>query len=94
MADFTDHYLKFTDEGTGLAALAGAGVDLSPGPDRDIDIVGTVWNRPVLGDDGEILVPATPQAGWHINLRLRGADLPPSLLPARQFPATPFRRFV
>ncbi len=94
MDEFVNHYLKFPDEAAAASALDGAGIALTPAPDRDISLVGTVWDTAVLDGNGDVIVPATAVAGWHVNLRLRNTDLPTALVPFRQFPTTPFRRFA
>ncbi len=94
MSEFADHYLRLDDENAAVLALGAAGVSLTPTPDQDIDIVGIVWSEPVLDSNGDIVTAATPLTGWYINLRLRNMDLPTELLPFRQFPTTPYRRFA
>ena len=94
MDEFVNHYLKFPDEAAATSALVGAGIALTPTPDQDISFVGTAWDTAVLDGNGDVIVPATAMTGWHVNLRLRNADLPTALVPFRLFPATPFRRFA
>ncbi|MDF1733205.1 MAG: hypothetical protein P1U49_17010 [Minwuia sp.] len=94
MDEFVNHYLKFPDEATAANVLDGVGIALTPTPDQDIDFVGTVWSTAELDDNGDVTVPATAMAGWHVNLRLRNTDLPTALVPFSLFPTTPFRRFA
>jgi len=94
MDEFVNHYLKFPDEAAAAYALDATGIAPTATPDQDIDFVGTIWSMAVLDGNGDVIVPSTVVAGWHVNLRLRNADLPTALAPFRLFPATPFRRFA
>jgi len=56
-----------------------------------LDPVGVLYDPPVLDADGEILVPAQPLPGWHVNLQ--AAELPVPALPFLVAPATPRQTF-
>lgn len=71
----TTNYLRFPDEATFRSAAFVAGLCDEEGPyrqythDHAMDIVGILMNDDavVSPDTLEVVTPATPMPGWHIN---------------------------
>jgi hypothetical protein len=74
------NYLRFLDESTFHSAALLAGFYNEPEGDNPggyiqythdhaMDIVGTIYNNDAIIDPEtfELITPATPKAGWHIN---------------------------
>jgi hypothetical protein len=89
-----DHYLKFADEEEAVTALQVAGITVNHASDWAVDHVGTVWSETVLDEAGEVVTPAVPLPGYHVNIRLRSGSLAPSLQSFEVTPSTPSRRFA
>lgn len=90
----SDHYLRFTDETTALAAMAAAGMDGNTGDGWAAEWLGTLYDAPPTDAHGAPTGPGTQKAGYHVNVRLRGGDLHAGLVPSEVFPAVPNRRFA
>jgi len=56
-----------------------------------LDPVGVLYEPPVLDAAGEIVTPAQPLPGWHVNLQ--ATELPAPALPFLVAPATPRQAF-
>tara|TARA_R110002073_G_scaffold243797_1_gene405939 strand:- start:135 stop:413 length:279 start_codon:yes stop_codon:yes gene_type:complete len=89
-----DHYLKFADAGEAATELQAAGITVNHAPGWAVDPVGTIWSDPVLDEAGEVVTPAAPLPGWHVNIRLRSGSLATALQAFEVTPSTPSRRFA
>ncbi len=89
-----DHYLKFDDAAEAAAELQAAGITISHAPGWDVNHVGTVWSEPVLDEAGEVVTPAAPLPGYHVNIRLRSGSLATALQAFEVTPSSPSRRFA
>jgi hypothetical protein len=89
-----DHYLKFADPTEAATELQAAGIGVDHADDWAVDHVGTVWSDPVLDELGEVVTPAAPLPGWHVNIRLRSGSLAASLQAFEVTPSSPSRRFA
>lgn len=89
-----DHYLRFASAAEAATELDAAGFTADAGLLHAVDHVGTIWTAPVYDEAFELVTPAEPVAGWHVNLRLLATDLPESLEPFAIAPETPSRRFA
>lgn len=92
------HYLRFTDESTFRSAAFIAGLCDKEGNyaqythDHAMDIVGTIYNNDAVIDaDGNVVTPATPKAGWHVNYI---GTLPTGWDGFLVAPAVPYRVFA
>lgn len=69
-------FLRADDEAAMLAAFASAGVvpdEAGVFPTQwpgvgDIAIVGTIYTEAVEDEAGNVVVPAEPKPGWHVNV--------------------------
>jgi hypothetical protein len=68
------HYLRFTDEPTGTAALDDAGLlDADDNPivashTHALDVIGPIYEGGVYDPDtGDVITPPTLLDGWHVN---------------------------
>ena len=68
------NYLRFPDEATFQDAADTAGLRteergyIQYTHDHAMDIVGVIFNDDATFDnDGSVVTPATPMAGWHVN---------------------------
>ena len=72
------YYFRFPDETAGMAAIEAAGftftnedtiVIIRDTHDYSLDLVGVLYNDDAVADPetGEIISPATPMEGWHVN---------------------------
>jgi hypothetical protein len=69
------NYLRFADESTFRSAAFIAGLCDEEGTytqythDHAMDIVGTIYNDDAVVDPEtrEVVTPATPKIGWHVN---------------------------
>jgi hypothetical protein len=89
-----DHYLKFDDTTEADTELQAAGIAIDHAPGWDVNHVGTVWSEPVLGEGEEVVTPAAPLPGYHVNIRLRSGSLATALQAFEVTPSTPSRRFA
>jgi len=89
-----DFFLKFDDAAAAAAALSADGMDGKPDGSWALDHVGAVWTQDVLDEAGNVVTPAAPVAGYHVNVRLLTGSLPESLTAFEVFPAAPYRRFA
>lgn len=76
-------FLRADDEAAMLAAFAAAGIVAAEGktlpPDfhwpglGDVSVIGTIYNNDAVIDGaGALVTPATPKAGWHVNILPEG----------------------
>lgn len=99
----TTYFLRFTDEAAADTALEAAGF-LQRDPEgntrliRDtheysLDPVGVIYNDDAVinFETGEVLTPATPKDGWHVNLK---GTLPDGWDQYQVSPAQPYRVFA
>jgi len=72
------HYIRFSDESTGMAALDAAGftttnengdtVVLTASHTHALDCVGRIYRGGTYDPDtGEVITPPTLLSGWHVN---------------------------
>ena len=100
------HYLRFTDEATFQTAAEAAGLYSPYVPavpaqpayytcythDHSMDIIGVIYNDDgVYDDEGEVVTPPTPMAGWHVNFK---GTLPDGWDANVVTPSTPYRIFA
>ena len=90
-----DLRLVFSDEATGLAVLAAAGVEAEASGitsgDFGVCVTGLrIESAAAVYDDaGYLLTPAVLASGWHVDLRLRHTDTAPEELAAFVVPSAP-----
>lgn len=59
---------------------------------QNIDVLGVIYNNDaVLDADGNVLTPATPLDGWHVNVRLVDGEDAAVLEPFAVVPTQPRR---
>ncbi|WP_027178770.1 hypothetical protein [Maridesulfovibrio bastinii] len=92
--NYTDHYLKFTDEAEMLTVYQ-LPTDESEGityPGCSVDVVGMIVHTPAeIDEDGNVITEAVFSEGWHVNVRSEG-ELPEALKPFEiPSPETPAR---
>lgn len=97
----SDYHLRFADEAESLvvADMLGALVPAEGGGEALVRfthryatlVIGIHYATPAPVPEGEEPPPPVARAGWHVNLRLLGADavLPPELAPFVIHPVTP-----
>ena len=68
------HYLRFSDEKTGMAALDAAGLLSDDGAPlvashtHALDVIGPIYRGGTYDpDSGEVITPPTLLQGWHVN---------------------------
>jgi hypothetical protein len=96
------YYLRFASEEEALAEFDSAGYISTDGystvitasVDHALDVVGVIYNDDAVYDPetGEVVTPATPMDGWHVNLK--AAALPDGWAPHVVVPAPPHRVFA
>ena len=60
--------------------------------DHSMDIIGVIYNDDgVYDDEGEVVTPPTPMAGWHVNFK---GTLPDGWSANVVTPNTPYRIFA
>lgn len=97
-------FLRFPDEATFQAAAEVAGLYNEPVGDHPggyiqythdhaMDIVGTIYNDDAVidPDTGEVITPATPMDGWHVNYK---GELPTNWDQFLVNPQDPYRIFA
>ncbi len=89
-----DVFLKFDDSAAAATAIAAAGMNGKPDGSWTLDHVGTVWSVAVLDGAGEVVTPAAPLPGYHVNVRMVSGSLPEALTAFRVYPSVPYRRFA
>lgn len=89
-----DHYLKFVDAAEAATELQDAGFVVSHATGWAVDHVGTIWSAPELDEAGDVVTPAAPLPGYHVNIRLRSGSLATSLQAFEVTPSSPSRRFA
>lgn len=96
------YYLRFASEQEALAEFDSAGYISTDGystvitasVDHALDVVGVIYNDDAVYDPetGEIVTPATPMTGWHVNFK---ADaLPDGWAQHVVAPTSPYRVFA
>lgn len=96
---YQDFYLRFTNEAEANAVLYTAhqavtdeeGNEIAPAyttPNyANIDVLGVLYNDDaVLDEEGDVVTPATPIDGWHVNVRAVPGEDAAALEPFRVDP--------
>jgi len=68
------HYLRFSDESTGMAALDAAGLltenglPVTASHAHALDVIGAIYRGGGYDSEtGEVITPPTLLSGWHVN---------------------------
>lgn len=96
---YQDFYLRFTDEAEANVVLYTAhpavtdeeGNETAPAyttPNyANIDVLGVLYNDDAaLDEEGDVVTPATPIDGWHVNVRVMPGEDAAALEPFRVDP--------
>ena len=90
----TPSMFRFSNEATGMAALAAAGLLTEDGKyitashTQSLDVIGTMSRGGEWDEEGNCLVPPTTVDGWHLNYN---GELPEGWEEYAVYPANPVR---
>ena len=96
------HYLRFSDESTGMAALEAAGFTstdddgittvITASHTHALDVIGTIWTGGTYDPEtGDVIDPPAALEGWHVNFQ---GDIPEDWEPYVVEPRHPVRVFA